>query len=470
MSARTPPPIFSSCTDPSSFISSASFTVLNGACWTREGICDFSNDSTADSTGGSATRVSRACGHCKKAKARCDLWRPCNRCVRSGRGESCVDSVPQKRGRKRAVSAESEQRHHPSLIHSCPTHSSDAFPHFMLSSAHHPFQPTQPSSAPPSPWTAPTGVFPTVLSPNTQSVTNGHLAHPTAASTPAVQPPPRFTPSLLPHLSLPPSAFQPGSTHALLPMTTRTTSTATVDSLPTAMSGAMSETKMIWQYNGPLRGVYSTVSLHPQAMCSSGASQMINPPRQQQDAPLPYTAFTSSARITLPDADTLSRTSSLPAVSASHTLSTAPPQPPLPPSTTGRRFSSLGLYPGMPPTEYVPFRGAAELPIYGVHQPIPMQPPPHSIASGSFSPSSIYLTSRTSSPFTAVAATNPVQQSTYSATFTQQAPDQPTPPSLWYMHAPAMPHAQHPQCGTQWWTHSTVNQYCSISQQHRRPL
>lgn len=42
------------------------------------------------------TQVQRACNNCKRLHARCDNQRPCQRCVQSGCGDSCVDA-PRKR-------------------------------------------------------------------------------------------------------------------------------------------------------------------------------------------------------------------------------------------------------------------------------------------------------------------------------------------------------------------------------------
>ena len=36
-------------------------------------------------------RAKRACGHCKKAKTSCSNNRPCERCVRLGLSDSCLD-------------------------------------------------------------------------------------------------------------------------------------------------------------------------------------------------------------------------------------------------------------------------------------------------------------------------------------------------------------------------------------------
>jgi hypothetical protein len=47
----------------------------------------------------SRTVVSIACVHCKKAHLACDDERPCRRCTRLGRGDTCIDHVPKKRGR-----------------------------------------------------------------------------------------------------------------------------------------------------------------------------------------------------------------------------------------------------------------------------------------------------------------------------------------------------------------------------------
>jgi len=44
-------------------------------------------------------RVKTACVNCKNSKTRCDNQRPCKRCVRTGRQDSCIDSVHKKRSR-----------------------------------------------------------------------------------------------------------------------------------------------------------------------------------------------------------------------------------------------------------------------------------------------------------------------------------------------------------------------------------
>lgn len=46
-----------------------------------------------------AARVSCACSNCKKAKTRCDDMRPCGRCTRLGREQTCASAVHQRRGR-----------------------------------------------------------------------------------------------------------------------------------------------------------------------------------------------------------------------------------------------------------------------------------------------------------------------------------------------------------------------------------
>jgi len=47
----------------------------------------------------SENRVKTACTSCKRSKTKCDRKRPCKRCVRRGRADSCVDSIHKKRGR-----------------------------------------------------------------------------------------------------------------------------------------------------------------------------------------------------------------------------------------------------------------------------------------------------------------------------------------------------------------------------------
>ncbi len=39
-------------------------------------------------------RVSAACDYCKSSKTKCSDFRPCARCLRAGRGPSCIDSDP----------------------------------------------------------------------------------------------------------------------------------------------------------------------------------------------------------------------------------------------------------------------------------------------------------------------------------------------------------------------------------------
>ncbi|RKP00422.1 hypothetical protein CXG81DRAFT_19607 [Caulochytrium protostelioides] len=45
--------------------------------------------------------VQKACVHCKNAHVACDTQRPCQRCVRLGRSETCEDATRKKRGRPR---------------------------------------------------------------------------------------------------------------------------------------------------------------------------------------------------------------------------------------------------------------------------------------------------------------------------------------------------------------------------------
>lgn len=49
----------------------------------------------------SKTHVANACGNCKRAHLSCDVQRPCNRCVATGRAETCRDVPHKKRGRPR---------------------------------------------------------------------------------------------------------------------------------------------------------------------------------------------------------------------------------------------------------------------------------------------------------------------------------------------------------------------------------
>jgi hypothetical protein len=46
-------------------------------------------------------RTKNACFHCKYAKTACETERPCRRCIRTNREETCIDSISEKRGRKR---------------------------------------------------------------------------------------------------------------------------------------------------------------------------------------------------------------------------------------------------------------------------------------------------------------------------------------------------------------------------------
>ena len=55
-------------------------------------------------------RVKTACVNCKLAKTRCDNKRPCRRCVRTGRADTCIDSVHKTRGRKRPQPRGAKQR------------------------------------------------------------------------------------------------------------------------------------------------------------------------------------------------------------------------------------------------------------------------------------------------------------------------------------------------------------------------
>jgi hypothetical protein len=45
-------------------------------------------------------RVKLACAPCKASKTKCDLRRPCDRCIRTHRADECVDAAQKKRGRK----------------------------------------------------------------------------------------------------------------------------------------------------------------------------------------------------------------------------------------------------------------------------------------------------------------------------------------------------------------------------------
>ena len=46
-----------------------------------------------------------ACGNCHRQKLRCDINRPCGRCVQAGRADTCCDRQHQKKGRKRKQKA-----------------------------------------------------------------------------------------------------------------------------------------------------------------------------------------------------------------------------------------------------------------------------------------------------------------------------------------------------------------------------
>lgn len=43
--------------------------------------------------------VRKACVSCKQSHVACDIQRPCNRCVRLNKGDTCVDAERKKRGR-----------------------------------------------------------------------------------------------------------------------------------------------------------------------------------------------------------------------------------------------------------------------------------------------------------------------------------------------------------------------------------
>eukprot|EP01117_Protostelium_nocturnum_P015997 TRINITY_DN6252_c0_g2_i2.p1 TRINITY_DN6252_c0_g2~~TRINITY_DN6252_c0_g2_i2.p1 ORF type:complete len:286 (+),score=69.70 TRINITY_DN6252_c0_g2_i2:173-1030(+) len=47
------------------------------------------------------SRTSRACEACKISHTSCGSERPCQRCIKLGKSDTCVDSTPKKRGRKR---------------------------------------------------------------------------------------------------------------------------------------------------------------------------------------------------------------------------------------------------------------------------------------------------------------------------------------------------------------------------------
>lgn len=56
--------------------------------------------STTTLSTGRKKHVSAACSNCRAAHAACDTVRPCERCVRLGKQESCMTPVHRKRGRK----------------------------------------------------------------------------------------------------------------------------------------------------------------------------------------------------------------------------------------------------------------------------------------------------------------------------------------------------------------------------------
>ncbi|KAI9104863.1 hypothetical protein DFS34DRAFT_589956 [Phlyctochytrium arcticum] len=43
--------------------------------------------------------VQKACVHCKSSHVACDSARPCQRCIRLGKGDSCIDAARKRRGR-----------------------------------------------------------------------------------------------------------------------------------------------------------------------------------------------------------------------------------------------------------------------------------------------------------------------------------------------------------------------------------
>ncbi|KAL1303740.1 hypothetical protein AAFC00_007084 [Neodothiora populina] len=65
---------------------------------------ESSTSAAAASTRGgrrSKTHVANACNNCKRAHLSCDVERPCNRCVQTGKADSCRDVPHKKRGRPR---------------------------------------------------------------------------------------------------------------------------------------------------------------------------------------------------------------------------------------------------------------------------------------------------------------------------------------------------------------------------------
>mmetsp|Transcript_12072 Transcript_12072/g.29693 ORF Transcript_12072/g.29693 Transcript_12072/m.29693 type:complete len:652 (+) Transcript_12072:79-2034(+) len=60
-------------------------------------------------------RVKKACINCKLSKTRCDNRRPCKRCKRTGRADSCRDSVHKKRGR--SITTSQKFRLAPTVTH-----------------------------------------------------------------------------------------------------------------------------------------------------------------------------------------------------------------------------------------------------------------------------------------------------------------------------------------------------------------
>jgi hypothetical protein len=53
-------------------------------------VVDFKNDGKPERR----QRVSAACDYCKSSKTKCSDFRPCARCMRAGRGQTCTDSDP----------------------------------------------------------------------------------------------------------------------------------------------------------------------------------------------------------------------------------------------------------------------------------------------------------------------------------------------------------------------------------------
>lgn len=85
---------------------SAGTTITSSSTTTTKKDSKASKDSTSSSSATptklgkktTKTHVTKACSNCQRGHVACDLTRPCKRCVKLGRADTCVDGVQQKRG------------------------------------------------------------------------------------------------------------------------------------------------------------------------------------------------------------------------------------------------------------------------------------------------------------------------------------------------------------------------------------